>query len=148
VRMLQLSRRARLAHEALAELLVGGEVGVQQLERDRAAEMHVLSAVDDPHAALPRDSFNPVPRDLQRLPSRRIELETGGRQRRRVYSELAAARSSSIVVSARPTRAAGNSTPFQVATAIAQSRPSGASARRRSAAVWASSLPASGNSAE
>ena len=53
-------RHPRLALEALAEVGVGGAVGGDQLERDGAPEIELDGAVDDAHAAAPRDRLDPV----------------------------------------------------------------------------------------
>ena len=78
VGMLELGRRARLADEALAELLACGQLRVQQLERDRAPQMHVLRAIDDAHAAAPGHLVDAVAGDLQRPARLGVELKTGG----------------------------------------------------------------------
>jgi hypothetical protein len=46
--------------EALPELLAVGEVGREQLQRDLAAEAHVLGAVHDRHAAAADQGIDPV----------------------------------------------------------------------------------------
>ncbi len=51
VGVLQAGGGARLAAEALDELRVGGEAAVEDLQRDLAAELGVLGAVDVGHAA-------------------------------------------------------------------------------------------------
>src|ERR671934_55536 len=51
---------ARLAQEALAEALVLGQLGGEQLERHLASEAQVLGAVDDAHAAAPEQGLDPV----------------------------------------------------------------------------------------
>ena len=51
VRVLQAGGAGRLAPEALDELVVLGEAAVQELQRDLAAELRVLGAVDVGHAA-------------------------------------------------------------------------------------------------
>ena len=58
VRVVDQRRQPRLALEALAEGRVGGAVGGDQLERDRAPEFELDGPVDDAHAAAPRDRFD------------------------------------------------------------------------------------------
>ena len=60
VGMIDRRRHPRLALEALAEVRVGGAVGGDQLERDRTPEIELDGAVDDAHAAAPRDGLDPV----------------------------------------------------------------------------------------
>jgi hypothetical protein len=64
--MLELGRGARLADEALAELLAFGQLRVEELERDGSAQVHVLSAIDDAHPTPPSDAVDPIASDLGR----------------------------------------------------------------------------------
>ncbi len=59
--------RARLAHEALAEVGVLGELRRDQLQRDRAVEVELERAVDDAHAAAARDPQDAVAGELVSL---------------------------------------------------------------------------------
>ena len=52
--------RARLAQEALDGLLAAAEALVQDLHGDLAADVHVLAAIHDPHAATPDDLVQAV----------------------------------------------------------------------------------------
>ena len=58
VRVVDQRGQPRLALEALAEGRVGGAVGGDQLQRDRAPEVELDRPVDDAHAAAPRDRFD------------------------------------------------------------------------------------------
>ena len=58
VRVVDQRGQPRLALEALAERRVGGAVGGDQLQRDRAPEVELDRPVDDAHAAAPRDRFD------------------------------------------------------------------------------------------
>ena len=60
VRMEQLAGGLRLALEALADVLLEGELGRQHLDRDPALELLVARAVDDAHAAPPDFSLEGV----------------------------------------------------------------------------------------
>ena len=60
VRVVDASGHARFAYKALAEALVLRELGREQLERHLPAEVHVLGAVDDAHAATPYVVLDPV----------------------------------------------------------------------------------------
>ena len=64
VRVVELGRAARLAHEALAELLVRRERRGEQLQRHLASEPHVLGQVDDAHAAAPEQAGDLVTDEL------------------------------------------------------------------------------------
>ena len=50
--MAQLGDRLRLALEAVARLLMVGEVAVEDLDRDAALERSIEAAIDDGHPAL------------------------------------------------------------------------------------------------
>ena len=52
--------KLRFTEESLAEALVLGLLGRDQLERDRASEPRVEGAVHDAHAAAPKDRFDLV----------------------------------------------------------------------------------------
>ncbi len=60
VGMLDRGRRAELAPEAPAELVVVGELGRDHLQRDLAVERDVRRAVDDAHPAAPGDAVDHV----------------------------------------------------------------------------------------
>src|SRR4030095_2437947 len=60
VGMVEHGRRPRLAHKALAEVLVLSEQVGEQLERDLVPEAGVLRAVDDAHPASPEQSLDPI----------------------------------------------------------------------------------------
>ena len=60
VRVVDRRRHARLAAEALAKLGVAGEVGGDDLQRDRALEVELQRAVDDAHAAAADDRLDPA----------------------------------------------------------------------------------------
>jgi hypothetical protein len=81
-------RDVRLAHEALAELLVPGQLVRQHLQRDLAGEPDLLSDVDDAHAAAAEDRSDPEPGDFRPDPRRSAQLMRAGRRgpepRRRV----------------------------------------------------------------
>ena len=53
--MLDRRRRARLAHEARAEVGIAGQRGRDQLQRDRAVERELDGTVDHAHAAAAGD---------------------------------------------------------------------------------------------
>ena len=55
------ARAARLAFEAMDDLVVVGEQRLDQLDGDAFSEGDVLSLVDDRHAALAEDALDPVP---------------------------------------------------------------------------------------
>ena len=59
--MLQPSGGLGLAPEALDELLVLGEAGMEDLERDPALEVSVVGQPDIGHAARPDPPQDPVP---------------------------------------------------------------------------------------
>ncbi len=63
--MVERAGEARLAQEALPEMLVLGELGREQLERDAPLEGEVMSAVDDAHAAAPEQPVDPIPDELR-----------------------------------------------------------------------------------
>jgi hypothetical protein len=63
VRVVERGRHTRLLQEALAESLVPGELGSDQLERDRALEREIGRSVNDAHAAPPDDGFHAVARE-------------------------------------------------------------------------------------
>ena len=67
VRVIDRGRHPRLALEALAEVAVGGVLGGDQLERDRAAQRDLGGAVDDPHPAAAGDRLDPAARDMSAL---------------------------------------------------------------------------------
>lgn len=54
----------RFANEALPGLGAGMRMGEQEFERDRAVELRVVSAVDDPHSSAAERFKNPVVRDV------------------------------------------------------------------------------------
>src|SRR4029077_14074648 len=56
VRVVDRRREARLAHEALAERLILGELWRDELERDRAVEVELHGPIDHAHAAPPGDA--------------------------------------------------------------------------------------------
>ncbi len=60
VRVLDRRRGAELALEATAELLVGGELGRDHLQRHLAVERDVARAIDDPHPAATGDVLDHV----------------------------------------------------------------------------------------
>jgi hypothetical protein len=62
--MVDRRRHARLALEALAEPRVARPVGRDQLDGDGPAERELRGAVDDPHAAPPRDRLDATAGDL------------------------------------------------------------------------------------
>ncbi len=64
VRLVERGSGPRLALEALAEVRVVGVLARDQLERDDAAEREVGGAVDDAHAAPPRDFLDSVSGEL------------------------------------------------------------------------------------
>ena len=74
VRVVDRGRDVRLAHEALAELLVPGQLVRQHLERDLAGEPYLLRDVDDAHAAAAEDRFDPEPGDFRPDPRRSAQL--------------------------------------------------------------------------
>ncbi len=58
--MVDRGRQPRLAQEALPEALILGELGRDQLERDRPIEPRVDRPVDDAHPAAADLSFDPI----------------------------------------------------------------------------------------
>ena len=64
VRMIDRRGHPRLALEALAEARVGGVLGGDQLQRDRAPERELGGAVDDAHATASGDRLDPAARDM------------------------------------------------------------------------------------
>ena len=58
--MIERGCKARLAQEALAEGAIIRELGRDQLQRDVPVERELGCAVDDPHAAAPDDTVDPV----------------------------------------------------------------------------------------
>ena len=54
----------RLAQEPLSERVVAGELGCDQLQRDRPVERELGRAVDDAHPAAADDAFDPVAGEL------------------------------------------------------------------------------------
>ena len=64
VRVIDRRRHPRLALEALAEVAVGGVLGRDQLERDRAPQRELGGAVDDAHPAAAGDRLDPAARDM------------------------------------------------------------------------------------
>ena len=67
VRVIDRRRHPRLALEALAEVAVGGVLGRDQLERDRASQRDLGRAVDDAHAAAAGDRLDTAARDMSAL---------------------------------------------------------------------------------
>ena len=59
--MLEAGHRQRFAREALAELGVGGDVVVHDLDDDLPAEVELLGEVDAAHAALAQQTNRLVP---------------------------------------------------------------------------------------
>jgi hypothetical protein len=57
-RVVQAPRGAPLVLEALAELLILGELGRDDLQGDAARERELVGAVDDPHPAATDDRFH------------------------------------------------------------------------------------------
>ena len=57
----------RLALEALAEVGVGGVLGRDQLQRDRAPERQLRRPVDDAHAAAAGDRLDAAPGNMSAL---------------------------------------------------------------------------------
>ncbi|GGI45406.1 hypothetical protein GCM10010932_09480 [Agromyces flavus] len=55
------SRRLRLLAEAHAERRIGGELRLEQLDRDLASESHVGPGMDVGHAAAADEGANAVP---------------------------------------------------------------------------------------
>ena len=78
----------RLAQEALAEALVLGELGRDQLERDRPLEREVGRAVDDAHAAAADHLLDAVARERragrERVPSSPAARQRPGEARQRL----------------------------------------------------------------
>jgi hypothetical protein len=70
VRVLEAGRDGGLPLEAVAVLPVGGERRRQHLQGDRAPQVQVARAVDDPHAALADERFDAVPGQHASDPSR------------------------------------------------------------------------------
>ena len=64
VRVVECRRRASLAHEALAEVLVGGQLWREDLDRRWPSQTEVARAVDDAHAATAELVLEQVPGDL------------------------------------------------------------------------------------
>ena len=62
--MVDRRRQLRLAQEAVAERLVLGETGGEQLERNPPLEPQVLGEVDDAHAAQAEQRLDPVAGEL------------------------------------------------------------------------------------
>ena len=60
VRMVDRRSQFRLAQEAVAERLVLGQTGSEQLERDPALEPQILGQVDDAHSAPAQQRLDPV----------------------------------------------------------------------------------------
>ena len=60
VRVVDRGGQPRLAQEALAEALVLGELGGEDLQRHRPLECEVVGAVDDAHPAAADQRFQPV----------------------------------------------------------------------------------------
>ena len=63
VGMVERSRGARLAFEALESFLAPQKVGGEKLERNGTPEFHVLGLVDDAHAALTELLKDPIVTD-------------------------------------------------------------------------------------
>ena len=83
VRVVESRGGARLALEALRRLLVGDEVGQQQLDRRGAFEFDVHARVDRAHPAAPDQLVEPVlVRDQARAVARRQEHAAVARARR------------------------------------------------------------------
>ena len=64
VRMVDRRGQLRLAQEAVAERLVLGEAGSQQLERNLPLEPQILGQVDDAHAAPAQQRLDPIAGEL------------------------------------------------------------------------------------
>jgi len=59
--MIQPARRAGLGDEARRGVLLPDEVRVDDLDRDRPAEVRLLRAVDAPHSSDPDERINLIP---------------------------------------------------------------------------------------
>ena len=64
VRMVDRRGQLRLAQEAVAERLVLGEAGSEQLERNPPLEPQIFGQVDDAHATPAEQRFDPVAGEL------------------------------------------------------------------------------------
>ena len=74
-------RCPRLAEEAHQVVRVKRQLRAHRLERDLAAELHVLGAEDDPHTPGPKDIKHPVrpePAELSRIPRAPARREGAG----------------------------------------------------------------------
>ena len=76
VRVIERRGRPTAAHEPLAERIVLGQGGVQDLQRDLTSQAEVTSQVDDRHRAAPEDRLDAMTGKLGAHP--RIGLHTQG----------------------------------------------------------------------
>ena len=61
VRVVELGGRARLAQEALTDVIPGGDIRPQQLDRDRAIEAYLPGPEDEPHPPAAELGFQRIP---------------------------------------------------------------------------------------